>query len=94
MTYNDWGAFAFGFVVGWICYRTLRRRQDNAALSDLATVIGAVGGGTVLGLFKTPELFSGYAIGLAAGFFLYLLASFAIGGKKEVSTFMGGDDIT
>ena len=93
MSFNDWGAFAFGFVIGWICYRSLRRRKENASLSDLATVIGAVGGGAVLALFKTQELFSGYAIGLAVGFFLYLIASWIIGGKKEIGSFMGGPDI-
>ena len=93
MGYNDWGAFAFGFVIGWICYRTLRRRKENASLSDLATVIGAVGGGAVLALFKTQELFSGYAIGLAAGFFLYFMVALIIGGKDEVGNFMKKPDI-
>lgn len=93
MILNEIGAGAFGFVIGWICYRTLRRRKGNAALSDIATVIGAVGGGSVLALFKSQELFSGYAIGLALGFFLYLIAAWLIGGKEEVNTFMGGDDV-
>ena len=93
MSFNEWGAFAFGFVIGWICYRTLRRRKENASLSDLATVIGAVGGGAVLALFKTQELFSGYAMGLAVGFFLYLIAAWIFGGKDEIGSFMGKPDI-
>ncbi|HKO99857.1 MAG TPA: hypothetical protein VJU86_22975 [Pyrinomonadaceae bacterium] len=93
MTFEEWGAFAFGFVIGWICYRTLRRKEGSTALSDIATVIGAVGGASVLALFKSQDLFSGYAIGLAVGFFLYLVVSFIIGGKDEVKGFMGGGDL-
>jgi hypothetical protein len=82
------GAGCFGLLVGWVTYRTLRRREGNAGLSDIATVIGAVGGGAVTALFKTPELFGWYAIGLAIGFFLYLLVGFAIEGKEKTSGFM------
>ncbi|HEX2091044.1 MAG TPA: hypothetical protein VHG28_01530 [Longimicrobiaceae bacterium] len=67
------GAFCFGFVIGWVTYRTLRRTGETVALSNIATVIGAVGGGAVTGLFATPVLFAWYSIGLAVGFFLYLL---------------------
>lgn len=67
------GAFCFGFVVGWITYRTLRRREGKAALSDIATVIGAVGGAAITGLFKSADLFGWYCIGLFAGFFVYLV---------------------
>jgi len=66
------GAVCFGLVIGWVTYRTLRRQQ-NAALSDIAGVIGAVGGAAVTKLFGSPELFAGYCIGLAVGFFLYLI---------------------
>jgi uncharacterized membrane protein YeaQ/YmgE (transglycosylase-associated protein family) len=66
------GALAFGIVIGWISYRTLRRRRDAVALSDVATVIGAVGGAAVTGLFNDDELFAAYCIGLFLGFFLYL----------------------
>jgi hypothetical protein len=37
MTLSEWGAVCFGLVVGWITYRTLRRREGVAALSDIAT---------------------------------------------------------
>ena len=83
------GPFAFGLVIGWVTYRTLRRREDAAALTDIATVLGAVGGAAVTGLFKDGLGFHAYSIGLAAGFFGYLAASWAIYGKKEVGRFMG-----
>jgi uncharacterized membrane protein YeaQ/YmgE (transglycosylase-associated protein family) len=69
------GAICFGVVMGWITYRTLRRREGAAALSDIATVIGAVGGAAVTALFETPDLFGGYCIGLFAGFFAYLVVA-------------------
>ena len=74
-------------MVGWIVYRTLRR-TDKAAVSDLATVIGAIGGAAVTGLFHSGRLFGFYAMGLAAGFFVYLLL--ALGPLKDVP-FLGGD---
>ncbi len=67
------GALCFGLVVGWVTYRTLRRTGETVALSNIATVIGAVGGGAVTALFDTPMLFAWYSIGLAIGFFLYLI---------------------
>jgi hypothetical protein len=82
-----WGAFAFGFVIGWITYRTLRRKEGTA-MADLSAVLGAVGGGVVTALFKTDETFAAYSIGLAAGFFLYLIVAFIIGGKEEVGGWM------
>ncbi len=64
------GAICFGVVIGWVVYRTLRRRSDAVKLSDIATVIGAVGGAAVTALFDSEKLFGWYSIGLAAGFFL------------------------
>lgn len=90
MTLELWGALCFGAVVGWICYRTLRRSTDPAKLSDLATVIGAVGGGAVTALFKTADLFAGYSIGLAIGFFLYLIINL-IFDRKETGGWMMKD---
>ena len=69
------GAGGFGLVIGWITYRTLRRKGGAAALSDIATVIGAVGGAAVTALFRSDDLFGAYAVGLAVGFFAY----FAVG---------------
>jgi hypothetical protein len=73
MSFAEIGAGCFGLVIGWIVYRTLRRGPTTSSLSDIATVIGAVGGGAVLAIFKTADLFAAYSIGLAVGFFLYLV---------------------
>ncbi|MFD3480489.1 hypothetical protein [Streptomyces sp. NPDC058695] len=78
------GAGLFGFVIGWITYRTLRRRQGPALLSDISTVLGAVGGAAVASLpFDDPDMFGVYAIGLAAGFFAYLGIAFAARDKTQ-----------
>jgi NhaP-type Na+/H+ or K+/H+ antiporter len=67
------GSAAFGVVLGWITYRTLRRTQGTG-LSDIATVLGVVGGATVTGLFpREGGSFSWYAIGVALGFFGYVV---------------------
>lgn len=71
------GALCFGFVIGWVTYRTLRRIGETVALSNIATVIGAVGGAAVTALF-TKELFAWYCIGLTVGFFLYLILGHTI----------------
>jgi len=65
------GGLAFGGVIGWVTYFIMRRAQPKV-LNDLATIIGILGGATIVGLFdpKGP-VFAGYAIGLAAGFFGY-----------------------
>lgn len=86
----DIGAVCFGLVIGWITYRTLRRTQKTG-LSDIATVIGAIGGGAVLGIFGEGDPFGWYAIGLAAGFFLYLVVAFSRD-PKGTSTWMGSQD--
>jgi hypothetical protein len=73
MSIEIWGALCFGVVVGWVTYRTLRRSGETVALSNIATVIGAVGGAAVTARFSTTELFAWYSIGLALGFFGYLI---------------------
>lgn len=66
------GAGAFGAVVGWYVYYINRWRKDDVQLSDIVTLIGAIGGAAVLALFpEKTDLFGAYGIGLAAGFFLY-----------------------
>lgn len=69
---TDWGAFWFGAVVGWLTYFTMRHKKEHV-ISDIATVIGAVGGAAVLALFpQKGGLFGSYAWGLGAGFFGYV----------------------
>lgn len=58
---------------GFITYRTLKHKKD-AGISDIASVIGAVGGAAVVALFPAgSNRFDEYAIGLALGFFLFLV---------------------
>ncbi len=81
------GALCFGVVVGWVTSRTLRR-STSSGLSDIATVIGAVGGAAITGIYKpSADAFGYYAIGLAAGFFAYLII--AIGIAKKEGTLVG-----
>jgi ABC-type protease/lipase transport system fused ATPase/permease subunit len=87
------GAGCFGLVVGWVTYRTLRRKEGTTQLSDLASVIAAVGGAAVTKLFDNPNLFGWYCIGLAVGFFLYFIIAVIATGKNSeadaVSQWMG-----
>jgi hypothetical protein len=78
------GAFAFGAVIGWITYFIMRRAQPTA-LTDIATMIGALGGATILTLFEARgSLFAAYAIGLAVGFFVYFGFYYRLVGKKAI----------
>lgn len=71
---QEWGAFAFGLVIGWFTYFVNRHRTGEVTLGDVATIVGAVGGAAVLALFPAgTDLFGGYGIGLAVGFFGYFL---------------------
>jgi hypothetical protein len=72
-SFEKWGAFAFGAVIGWFLYFTNRYRP-TIQLSDVGKLIGAVGGGAVLALFPArTDLFAAYGLGLAAGFLAYFL---------------------
>ncbi|HKM57006.1 MAG TPA: hypothetical protein VJY33_26605 [Isosphaeraceae bacterium] len=82
------GAFCFGLVVGWVTYSTLRRAQ-RGSLSDIATVIGAVAGATILALFPVQTAaFGVYCIGLAVGFFGYLILAWR-SPNSQVVAWMG-----
>lgn len=82
------GAVCFGLVVGWVTYRTLARRTDGVALSDIATVIGAIGGAAVVALFNDKQQFGLYSIGLAVGFFGYLAVYGLLSGREETTKVM------
>jgi len=74
MTIQAWGAFAFGVLIGWYVYYINRYRPRDVQLSDIVTLIGILGGAAVLALFPAQsDLFGAYGIGLAVGFFSYLL---------------------
>jgi len=67
------GAAGFGLIIGWYVYYLNRYRKGDVQLSDIVTVIGAIGGAAVLALFPAgTDLFGAYGIGLAIGFFGYL----------------------
>ena len=68
------GALLFGALIGWYVYYINRYRKDDVQLTDLVTLVGVLGGGTVLALFPaSTDLFGAYGIGLAVGFFGYFL---------------------
>ncbi len=91
-TFLSTGAFWFGLVIGFITYRTLRHKKA-AGISDIATVIGAVGGAAILALFPAQSSsFDFYAGGLAVGFFLYLILATLFAKDKKVSEFLGDDE--
>lgn len=65
------GVCCFGVLIGYITHRTLVRTKE-AALGDLSTVIGAVGGGGVTAIVAPgSDLFGAYAIALLAGYVVY-----------------------
>ena len=69
------GAVGFGMLIGWYIYYINRYRKEDIKLSDLVTVIGAIGGAAILAVFPaSSDLFGAYGIGLAIGFFGYYLA--------------------
>lgn len=81
LIFSALGSLAFGVVMGWITYRTLRNSTVNG-ISDIAAVIGAVAGAAITMLFPQGTLvFGTYCIGLAAGFFYYLRSAMQIAEK-------------
>jgi hypothetical protein len=68
------GSGGLGFVIGWYVYYINRYRAGDVQISDVLTLIGAIGGAAVTALFPArSDLFGAYGIGLFAGFFLYFL---------------------
>jgi len=83
------GALLFGLVIGWISYRTLRLTAGTSVLSDIATIIAAVGGAAVTALFRSDVLFGWYCLGLALGFFAYLGYGIYVSGERVVRPWRG-----
>jgi hypothetical protein len=70
--WQDAGAIGFGALIGWFVYYINRYRKSEVQLSDIVTLIGAIGGAAVLALFpRGTDLFGAYGVGLAIGFFGY-----------------------
>jgi hypothetical protein len=68
------GAGGFGVLIGWYVFYINRYRKGDVQLSDIVTLLGAIGGAAVLALFPTKsDLFGAYGIGLAVGFFSYFV---------------------
>lgn len=89
------GAVCFGIVVGYITYRTLARTTEKASITDLAAVIGAVGGGAITTIYGSANgsVFGLYSIGLLVGMALYLLLSLKFRGKAVTGTVLGSDGV-
>ena len=69
---QELGAGGFGALIGWYVYYINRYRKSEVQLTDIVTLIGAIGGAAVLALFPAKsDLFGAYGIGLAVGFFGY-----------------------
>lgn len=72
------GAGGFGAIIGWYVYYINRYRQGDVQISDLVTLVGVLGGGSILALFPArTDLFGAYGIGLFVGFFGYFLVLIA-----------------
>ena len=82
------GAGGFGMLIGWYVYMINRYRKTDVQLSDLVTLVGVIGGGAILGIFKAgSDLFGAYGIGLASGFFLYFILLLIFVGISEWTCF-------
>lgn len=78
------GAGCFGTLIGWYVYYINRYRKSEIQLKDLGSLIGILGGATILKLFPSSnDLFGAYGIGLAAGFFGYFCILIIFVSKSE-----------
>jgi hypothetical protein len=91
------GAVCFGIVIGYVTYRSLARSGPTSSVSDIAAVVGAVGGAAITSIFDpvNSDAFGYYAIGLLAGMILYvpIVARFGSRVTKESNNtvFLGSD---
>ena len=84
------GALFFGFVIGWVTYRTIAFKKEGAKIEDITAVIGAVGGAGVTALFKSPILFGFYCIGLFIGFISFFVICLFPRGQAFMMRMMHG----
>lgn len=91
----SFGAVCFGATIGFLTYRTVIR-SGTAQISDITTVIAAVGGAAVTGIFDPShgDLFGWYAIGLAAGLIVYISAFALTNDKQKVAAVLAAKDIS
>ena len=87
------GAVCFGVAIGYITYRTLVRKSD-AAISDIAAVVAAVGGGVVAERFsdKGTDTFGWYSIGLLVGMAAFLVLRLTVEKSGNAGPLILGDD--
>ena len=88
------GAAGFGALIGWYVYYINRYRKSEVSLNDLVTLIGVLGGGSILAIFpERTDLFGAYGIGLFVGFFSYfffLLGMVGVSKNFNVEWFLDG----
>jgi hypothetical protein len=88
------GAGGFGALIGWYVYYINRYRKGDVQISDLVTLLGAIGGTAVLALFPAKsDLFGAYGVGLAIGFFGYFMVLVVLVGVSknfDVDWFLDG----
>ena len=78
------GAWGFGALIGWYVYYVNRYRKGDLQLSDLVTLVGVLGGGTILTLFPaSTDLFGAYGLGLFIGFFSYFIILIVLVRRSE-----------
>jgi hypothetical protein len=74
-TIQIFGGLGFGALIGWYVYYINRHRKSDVQLSDLATLVGVLGGAAILALFPAgSDLFGAYGVGLFLGFFGYFVS--------------------
>lgn len=86
------GAACFGVFVGFLTYRTMVNNQADTTIGDIATVIGAVGGAAITGLYGPANglLFAWYTIGLLIGLAVFLLFRLLLPAEKVTLLGSGG----
>ncbi|MFZ2998833.1 MAG: hypothetical protein WA071_00660 [Undibacterium umbellatum] len=86
------GAGCFGTVIEWVLRFVLAHSQE-VTVSSLGTIVSAVGGAAITALFdRGGDMFAGYSVGLACGFFLHVLL-FDIDPKTGTVTYRKKKDI-
>jgi hypothetical protein len=86
---GDVGAACFGVAVSYLTYRRLVRGSSQPVLSDLAVLVGVIGGAAVTGLFAPEaEVFAWYAIGLLGGLALFFAIFARLNGLQQLATVM------